>query len=67
MTPGISRAPDLPHYPVDQIQWFPGWVQRPEDAFHLRPEALLAQDRWIIGGIGPWPAIERRFDAANTI
>jgi hypothetical protein len=28
---------------------------------------LLAQDRWIIGGIGPWPAIERRFDAANTI
>jgi hypothetical protein len=23
MTPGISRALDLPHYPVGQIQWFP--------------------------------------------
>ncbi len=39
----------------------------PEADFHVRHEALVAQDRWIIDGLGPWRDIERRFDAADTI
>ena len=63
----INRALGLPYHPVDKIQWLPGWVMMPAAEFHSRHEALIAQDRWIIDGFGPWRDIERRFDAADTI
>ncbi len=63
----LSRVAGLPYYPVDYIQWRPGWVMMPEAEFHIRHEALIAQERWIIDGLGPWRDIERRFDAADTI
>lgn len=63
----MSRALNLPYHPVDNIQWLPGWRMMPEEEFHIRHEALIAQDRWIIDGLGPWRDVERRFDAADTI
>lgn len=63
----ITRVLGLPYHAVDNIQWLPGWVMMPEVDFHIRHEALIAQDRWIIDGFGPWRDIERRLDAADTI
>ncbi|TQV81683.1 flagellar protein FlaR [Denitrobaculum tricleocarpae] len=63
----ISDALGLPYHSIDKIQWLPGWEMMPEAEFHIRHESLIAGERWIIDGFGPWQDIERRFDAADTI
>jgi adenylate kinase family enzyme len=49
----LGRARDLPMYPIDQLQWRPGWMPVPPDDFARQHDALLAQERWIIDGWGP--------------
>ncbi len=63
----ISGVLKLPYHPIDKIQWLPGWRALPDEEFHAHHEVLIAQERWIIDGFGPWADIERRFDAADTI
>ena len=63
----LGKALDLTVYPVDQIQWKPGWVKAAAAEFRQRHEQWLARERWIIDGWGPWEAIEARFEAADTI
>lgn len=63
----LGQALDLAVYPVDQIQWKPGWVRTAAAEFKQRHEEWLARERWIIDGWGPWEAIEARFAAADTI
>lgn len=54
-------------YPIDQLQWQPGWVPTPIDEFTRRHTDLITQERWIIDGWGPWDAMAARFQAADTI
>lgn len=63
----ISRTHNLPVHPIDHLQWRPGWVPVPPDEFARQHDALLAQERWIIDGWGPWDAIRARFEHADTI
>lgn len=57
----------LPLYPVDQLQWRPGWQAVPKDEFAEAHAKLLAEQRWIIDGWGDFDAIEERFRQADTI
>lgn len=63
----LSRALDIPFYPIDQIQWKPGWQPAPPDEFREKHEHILAQEKWIIDGWGPFQAIQQRFELADTI
>lgn len=63
----LSAAYDLPHHAVDKVQWRPGWVKAPDDEIRAWHDAMLGSERWIIDGFGPWPCIEQRFAAADTI
>ena len=63
----LSVALGLPYHPIDKLQWQPGWVLTPEPEFNARHDVLLGTESWIIDGFGPWEAVERRFDAADTI
>jgi adenylate kinase family enzyme len=63
----LSAALSIPLHTVDRIQWLPGWIAAPEADATERLDTIAGQDRWIIDGWGPWPSIERRFDAADTI
>jgi adenylate kinase family enzyme len=63
----LGKALNLPVYPVDKLQWKPGWVLVPAEEFHRTHEQWLQLDRWIIDGWGPLPDIEARFQAADTI
>jgi adenylate kinase family enzyme len=63
----LSAARGLPYFPVDQIQWRPGWRLVPAAEFAAAHGALLARDTWIIDGFGPWDEVEKRFNAADTI
>ncbi len=67
MCRALSAALVLPYYPIDKIQWRPGWVPAPEPEFNAEHDVLLETASWIIDGFGPWESVERRFDAADTI
>lgn len=57
----------LPLYPVDQLQWRPGWKPTPRQEFLEVHAELLAEPKWIIDGWGDFDAIEERFRRAEPI
>jgi adenylate kinase family enzyme len=57
----------LPLYPVDQLQWRPGWQATPKNEFEEAHAKLLAEQTWIIDGWGNFDAIEERFRQSDTI
>jgi adenylate kinase family enzyme len=63
----IGSALGIPVLVIDKIQFGPGLSRTPEPELHEIHSAELARDRWIIDGFGPWPAMERRFELADTI
>lgn len=63
----LGCARNLPVYPIDHLQWQPGWVAVPLDDFARQHAALLAQERWIIDGWGMPDALLARFERADTI
>ena len=63
----LSRARKLPFFPIDQIQWKPGWTPASYDEVKREHDRILAEERWIIDGWGPFDLIEARFAASDTI
>jgi adenylate kinase family enzyme len=63
----LSKALNIPLYPVDQIQWKPGWVPASHEEIKSQHDYILSEERWIIDGWGPFDLIEARFSAADTI
>ena len=57
----------LPLYPVDQLQWRPGWQAVPKNEFAEAHARLLTEQRWIIDGWGDFESIEERFLRSDTI
>jgi adenylate kinase family enzyme len=57
----------LPIYEIDKIQFKPGWVRTPLDEVREKHDAILREEQWIIDGWGPWDAIQKRFELADTI
>ncbi len=64
---GMSNALNLPYYPVDPVQWQPGWIPAPQAVIARWHATVLAQDRWIIDGWGSWDLIAARLAAADTV
>ena len=58
---------DLPVHEVDPVQFRPDWSRTPIPEVERTLDRWIAANAWIVDGFGPWPAIERRFDAADTI
>ena len=67
----LGRKPaakhNLPLHSVDQIQWRPGWIAAPDQETSEKLDQIVASERWIVDGWGPWPSLERRLAAADTI
>ena len=57
----------LPLYPIDRLQWRPGWQAIPKAEFAEAHAKLIVEPRWIIDGWGDFDAIEERFHQADTI
>lgn len=49
----LGAITGLPVTHIDQLFWFEGWVQRPKRNYFELLSAVVAQDRWIIGGVNP--------------
>jgi adenylate kinase family enzyme len=63
----LATLHQLPFFSVDQIQWLPGWAPAPERLVAERLDQIASMERWIVDGWGPWPTLERRLVAADTI
>jgi adenylate kinase family enzyme len=57
----------IPVHEVDPVQFRPDWSRAPVAEVERVLDGWLVDDTWIIDGFGPWPAIERRLAAADTI
>jgi len=63
----ISIAKNIPLFPVDRIQWKPGWKPAPANEVKQKHDQILQLDKWIIDGWGSFDIIETRFQASDTI
>ena len=63
----LSETQGLSLFPIDRIQWKPGWVPASYLETKQQHDQILSNDRWIIDGWGPNEIIEERFAAADTI
>ena len=63
----IVEAHKLPLHAVDKLQWKPEWTPVPEDEVASEIRKVMAKDRWLLDGWGPWETIEERFEEADTI
>lgn len=63
----LGQAKGLPVYQLDKLQWNPGWIATPSDAFNKKHDAILENEKWIIDGLASLGAVKRRLEAADTI
>jgi len=63
----LSASLNIPLFPIDKIQWKPGWIPAPYAEVKTEHDRLIAQERWIIDGWGTFDLIETRFKEADTI
>ena len=63
----VSAQFDLTYHPLDHLLWQPGWVRTPDTEFRAAHDLIIAADRWVIDGFGPWQSIEARMARSDTI
>lgn len=63
----LAAATELPLHPLDHLLWRPGWQAVPEAEFHTAHRALIAEERWIIDGVGTLESIRERLARCDTV
>jgi predicted kinase len=63
----LGKSTGISVYHLDLIQFQPGWKKTPETTFNKIHETWLEKPSWIIEGVAHWPALKKRFEAADTI
>lgn len=63
----LAKATGIPHLAIDQIQWQPGWVKTPQADYDTAHAEWISRESWLIDGVGSWPSVMARLQAADTI
>ena len=63
----LAERHNLSWCSIDQIQWTPGWEPAPDQDVVERIRSVMASDRWIIDGWGPWSSLGERMDRSDTL
>jgi hypothetical protein len=65
----LSVKLNVPHIPLDEIAWKPGWKRTQVDEFKEKANALMAQDTrgWIVDGDYPELGISIPDNATDII
>jgi adenylate kinase family enzyme len=56
-----------PHVEIDRLLWQAGWILTPADVYNAEHARLIAQERWIIDGLGRLDSISGRMTRATDI
>ncbi len=63
----LAAQRGLPYREVDTIVWKPGWVMAPQEEYDAAHAALIAEDRWVLDGLGWTHSLPARFARATEI
>ena len=63
----LARRRELPLFEVDQLLWLPGWQLAPQTDYARGQAAIVAQDRWVIDGLGRQDSIAERLARSTEI
>jgi adenylate kinase family enzyme len=63
----LAERRGLPHIEIDRLLWQDGWVLTPEDVYAQRHREIIAQDDWVIDGLGRQNSIADRLGRATEI
>jgi adenylate kinase family enzyme len=63
----LAEQRGLRHVEIDRLLWQDGWVLTPEDDYTRQHQAIIAQDEWIIDGLGRQNSIAERIGRATEI
>lgn len=63
----LAQCTGLPWHEIDPLQYAPGWQVVPPGEVRRAVGHIIAQDRWILDGFGPWDTIEARCERADTL
>ena len=63
----LSERLRAPHHEVDAAVFRADWTRAPTSEVMRTLDAWLADDAWVIDGLGPLACVERRLEAADTI
>jgi adenylate kinase family enzyme len=63
----LARRRELPLFEADRLLWLPGWQLAPEAEYARRHAETVAQDRWVIDGLGRQDSIAERLARSTEI
>jgi adenylate kinase family enzyme len=63
----LSSAWRSPHVEIDALLWQPGWQLTSADIYNTEHARLIAEENWIIDGLGRFDSIPERLSRATDI
>lgn len=63
----MSIARSLPLVEIDKLLWKEGWHLAPPEEYDAKHAAAIAQDKWIIDGLGSQTSIPARIARATEV
>jgi adenylate kinase family enzyme len=63
----LSAEWACPHFEIDGLLWRPGWQLTPIEVYHAEHARLIAEENWIIDGLGRLDSIPERLARATVI
>ena len=63
----LAERRGMPHIEIDRLLWQENWVLTPEDIYTRRHQDIIAQDEWVIDGLGRQNSIAARIARATEI
>jgi hypothetical protein len=63
----LAERRGLRHVEIDRLLWQEGWVLTPEDVYTRQHRDIIAQDDWVIDGLGRQNSIADRIGRATEI
>ncbi len=63
----LANRHDLPYIEIDRLLWRPGWEPAPEEEYNAEHDLIVAQDRWLIDGLGRKESASPRLERATAI
>lgn len=63
----LAARRDLPYIEIDRFLWLPGWQLAPIARYEAEHMRIVAQDRWVVDGLGRLESLPLRLDRATQI
>ena len=63
----LAAKRGLPYREIDAIVWKPGWVMAPQEEYDAAHAALIADESWVLDGLGWTHSLPARFVRATEI